>query len=154
MSQLEELRASYRPDRITTLFVGESAPASGRFFYSANSSLYHAMRRAFGGETTFLEDFKTRGFYLDDLVREPVNKLARQERSRLRWASIDGLSERLTQYRPTAVVIVMRAIKPMIRDAMRKAGILYEPFCAPHPAFGNWTRFHSAMTEIIHSLPA
>jgi hypothetical protein len=30
---VEALRASYRPSRITTLFVGESAPISGDFFY-------------------------------------------------------------------------------------------------------------------------
>jgi hypothetical protein len=36
---------------------------------------------------------------------------------------------------------------------MRMAGISYEPSCVPHPAFGNWTRFSNAMTEIIDDLP-
>lgn len=31
MEPVEFTRARYRPDRITTLFVGESAPASGAF---------------------------------------------------------------------------------------------------------------------------
>jgi hypothetical protein len=154
MNDLEELRRSFRPHRITTLFVGESAPQSGRFFYSGNSSLFYAMQRAFDGRATFLEDFKRSGFYLDDLVRVPINKLESRERSALRWKCVSNLADRLTGYKPEAIVIVMRAIKPMVLEAMRRAGIAYQPHCTPHPAFGNWTRFHTAMTAIIYSLPA
>jgi hypothetical protein len=153
MTNFEELRKSYRPDRITTLFVGESAPDSGRFFYNSDSSLFHAMKKAFGGRPTFLEDFKKSGFYLDDLVLSPVNKLASRERSRVRRESVSILADRLKDYAPEAVVIVMRAIKPMVLEAMRVAGISYEPYCTPHPAFGNWHRFHTAMGEIIDRLP-
>jgi len=152
MNDLEELRRSFRPQRITALFVGESAPHSGRFFYSGNSSLFYAMQRAFGGKATFLQDFKRSGFYLDDLVPMPINKLESPERSALRWKFVASLANRLRDYKPQAIVIVMRAIKPMVLEAMRGAGISYEPHCTPHPAFGNWTRFHTAMTEIIDSL--
>jgi hypothetical protein len=153
MSELEELRKRFRPDCITTLFVGESAPDSGRFFYSGDSSLFHAMKKAFGSHATFLDDFKLNGFYLDDLVLTPINKLEKHERSRLRQTSVAGLADRLIEYKPKAIVVVMQAIKPMVHEAMRKAGISYEPFCTPHPAFGNSSRFHTAMTEIIDNLP-
>ena len=153
MNELEKLRESFHPDCVTTLFVGESAPASGRFFYCSNSSLFRAMKRAFGNRETFIEDFKRKGFYLDDLVLTPINKLARPERSRRRENAVPELAERLAKYKPKAVVVVMRAILPMVRQAMHMAGISYEPFCVPHPAFGNWTRFSNAMTEIIDELP-
>jgi hypothetical protein len=153
MNRLEELRKSFQPDCIATLFVGESGPASGRFFYSGNSSLFRAMKRAFGDRETFLEDFKRNGFYLDDLVLTPINKLDRRDRSRRREEAVPELAKRLVEYKPKAVVVVMRAILPKVREAMRMAGILYEPFCVPHPAFGNWTRFSNAMTEIIDDLP-
>ena len=153
MSRMEELRRSFHPDCITTLFVGESAPDSGRFFYSSDSSLYRAMKRTFGNRETFLEDFKKKGFYLDDLVLTPINKLERRERSRLRQQAVPELAKRLIEYKPKAVVVVMRAILPKVRQAMRMAGISYEPFCVPHPAFGNWTRFTHAMTEIVNNLP-
>jgi hypothetical protein len=152
-SRLETLRKSFQPDCITTLFVGESAPDSGRFFYSGDSSLFHAMKRAFGSKETFLGDFKKKGFYLDDLARMPINKLERRERSRRREEAVPELAKRLIEYKPKAVVVVMRAILPKVRQAMRMAGISYEPFCVPHPAFGNWTRFSNAMTEIIDDLP-
>ena len=153
MNRLEKLRKSFGPGLITTLFVGESAPDSGRFFYNSDSSLFYAMKRAFGNRETFLEDFKKKGFYLDDLVRTPINKLERRERSRRREEAVPELAKRLVEYKPKAVVVVMRAILPMVRQAMRMAGISYEPFCVPHPAFGNWTRFSNAMTEIIDDLP-
>jgi hypothetical protein len=43
---VEVTRARYRPDRITTLFVGESAPASGAFFYHGDSAMLRYMQRA------------------------------------------------------------------------------------------------------------
>jgi hypothetical protein len=154
MNKVEDLRRSFRPDHITTLFVGESAPASGKFFYSGNSSLFYAMKRAFGGRMTFLGDFQLNGFYLDDLVLTPINKLTDRERSARRWEFVAQFADRLKLYKPKAIVIVMRSVKPMVVEAMRAAGIPYEPYCVPHPAFGNWSRFHIAMTEIIESLPA
>ena len=153
MNDLEKLRKSFRPSRIATLFVGESAPDSGKFFYSGNSSLYHAMKRAFGNGSTFLDDFRSKGFYLDDLAPIPINKLESRERARLRWTFVAQLTERLIEYKPRAIVIVMRAIQPMVEEAMHKARLSCQLFCTPHPAFGNWTRFHIAMTEIIDSLP-
>jgi hypothetical protein len=153
MNRLEELRKSFQPDCITTLFVGESGPASGRFFYSENSSLFRAMKRVFGNRESFLEDFKRNGYYLDDLVLTPINQLERRERSSRRQEAVPELAKRLVEYKPKAVVVVMRAILPKVRQAMRMAGILYEPFCVPHPAFGNWARFSNAMTEIIDDLP-
>jgi hypothetical protein len=153
MNRLEKLRKSFHPDCITTLFVGESAPASGRFFYSSNSSLFRAMKRVFGNRESFLEDFKKSGFYLDDLVLTPINKMERRERSSRRQKAVPELAKRLVEYKPKAVVVVMRAILPKVRQAMQIAGMSYEPFCVPHPAFGNWTRFSNAMKEIIDDLP-
>ena len=46
MQPVEFTRARYRPDRITTLFVGESAPASGAFFYHGDSAMLRYMQRA------------------------------------------------------------------------------------------------------------
>lgn len=43
----ERLRARYRPERIVALFVGQSPPAGGTFFYFANSNLYRHTERAF-----------------------------------------------------------------------------------------------------------
>jgi hypothetical protein len=50
----ERLRLRYRPVLIRLLFIGESPPASGRFFYRQDSGLYRAIRDAFRRQDTIL----------------------------------------------------------------------------------------------------
>jgi hypothetical protein len=153
MRNFENVRSSYRPDRITTLFVGESAPHGGTFFYNQNSGLFREIRKAFQGKDRFLEDFKRHGFYLDDLSLEPVNHLARKDRIACCQKSVSAFAKRLRGYKPQAVVILLLSIRPMVFEAMREAGLSYEPFCTPYPGFGNQPRFHKTMTAIIPNLP-
>ena len=56
----EELRRKYRPGRVRLLFIGESPPASGRFFYRRNSGLYLAEHPALN----LIYRFKPRLCYL------------------------------------------------------------------------------------------
>jgi hypothetical protein len=153
MSHLENVRKSYRPDRITTLFVGESAPHGGTFFYNQDSGLFREIRKAFDGKELFLEDFKRNGFYLDDLVLEPVNHLDPKNRISHCRKSISSFAKRLTNCKPEAIVILLCSIKPMVVRAMHEAGLPYQPFCTPYPGFGNQLRFRRAMAEIIPNLP-
>ena len=76
------IRQSFRPEEIRILFVGESPPVGGTFFYCGNSQMFNNMNRVIGGhlfESTnnFLINFKENGCYLDDLVLSPVNKKSR-----------------------------------------------------------------------------
>jgi hypothetical protein len=153
MSNLENVRKSYRPIRITTLFVGESAPHGGTFFYNQNSGLFREIRKSFRGQTRFLDDFKRNGFYLDDLVLEPVNHLGPKDRRFLCRDSVSSFVERLKDYKPKAIVVLLLSIRPMVLDAIRAARLSCPVCCTPYPGFGNQPRFHKAMSEIIPSLP-
>src|SRR5436305_9653152 len=137
MTTLENVRKNFRPGRITTLFVGESAPHCGTFFYNQNSGLFREIRKAFQGTESFLEDFKKNGFYLDDLVLEPVNHLERRDRISACRESVSSFAKRLSNYKPQAIVILLHSIKPMVLQAMSEAGLFYTPFCTPYPVFGN-----------------
>ncbi|MBN9888690.1 hypothetical protein [Salipiger abyssi] len=96
---VEPLRASYRPGKIKVLFVGESAPAGGAFFYKQTGQVHGQFRQALaphiGDSPSFVEAFKQAGFYLDDLVLEPVNWLSRSDRQAIHAASIDSFAKRL-----------------------------------------------------------
>jgi hypothetical protein len=46
MEAVEATRARFRPERITTLFVGESAPVGGDFFYYGNNAMLNHVQRA------------------------------------------------------------------------------------------------------------
>ncbi len=69
----EELRRKYCPEQIRLLFVGESPPESGRFFYRRDSGLYQVVRDVFAAvapsvnDENFLKNFQASGCYWVDL---------------------------------------------------------------------------------------
>lgn len=125
----ESLRREYRPEVVRVLFVGESRPAGGTFFYARDSLLYHATRDAFlevygeacGRESSFPEFLKRRGYYVADLCPEPVNKLPRAAREHAREKGIAPLASLITDATPSVVVVVMLEIVPYVTRALREA---------------------------------
>ena len=78
----ERLRLRFRPERVRVLFVGESPPVAGTFFFAADSELYRATRDAFEAALPrfrnvdpFLKAFAESGCYLVDLSLDPINQL-------------------------------------------------------------------------------
>ena len=64
---VESKRREYKPSNTLVLFVGESPPANGTFFYCGDSNLAWYTREAFeaafgelGGASQFLETFRDR----------------------------------------------------------------------------------------------
>lgn len=144
----EALRTRYRPERIRVLFVGESPPAGGTFFYLGDSILYRAFREAFGNLEDFLVEFQKQGFFLDDLVPFPVNKMLQHERKRTRRAHIGSLSNRLRHYRPEAVVTVMKAIQADVTESIERAGLSFSHHAVPFPRREHRTRFVSEIRKL------
>ena len=162
----ESARRRYKPDVITVLFIGESPPSGGTFFYFCNSKLYRATERAFRDavpqllEDGFLDSFRRLGCYLDDLCLKPVNQLkkgGRAEKLQLdeeRQAGEEPLAKRIEEVHPRAFVLIGLGIESNVRRAVKRARCYERPFYAlPFP---NWprdvTRFHndlgSALVEI------
>ena len=86
----ERLRRRFLPERVRVLFVGESPPAAGSFFYAADSELYRATRDAFEAALprfrnvdTFLKAFAESGCYLVDLSLDPGESAHRPGRWQL-----------------------------------------------------------------------
>jgi len=128
----ERLRRRHKPGRITLLFIGESAPAGGTFFYAENSTLYFEMRlvfeaslkSVFQGSPQFLETFKALGCYLDDVCLEPVNHLAESDRKSRRLVAEAALAGRLEKHSPLAVVAIGKTTAaPHVQRAMAQANL-------------------------------
>ena len=151
---LEELRHSFRPPLVTTLFVGESAPAGGTFFYAADAQLYRTMRSAFGGDGDFLAHFKARGWFLDDLVLVPVNQLKAGERRRLHREWLPSLAERIAAYRPRLVVSLLLSIGGVVAEAVARSGIAgLGHHALPYPGNRQQLRFKRELSHIVDRLP-
>jgi hypothetical protein len=143
------------------LFVGESAPAGGTFFYAADSTLYREMRAAFAaalpqtfGSGAFLETFRTAGCYLDDLCLEPVNNLPRRERRERRTQAEGALARRLRRYRPQGVVAIGKTTAgPHVRLALTRAGVTDVDFAVVsfpgRPA--HKAEFHRELRSLLRS---
>jgi HEPN domain-containing protein len=157
MNAVEATRARFRPDRIATLFVGESAPVSGDFFYYGNSAMLTHMRSAvelaLGTDGNFLERFKAYGWYLDDLVLTPVNHLTKAQRRAQCLDAQKSLADRITAYQPEAIVSLLMVIEPFVDAAAIKAGSNAPRYAVPFPGMGQQARFQVAMARIIPELP-
>lgn len=141
----ERLRQSYRPNRVQILFIGEAPPASGRFFYCADSGLYRAIRdtffAAFPGMpgAQFLNSFRSLGCYLVDLCGRPVDPMSVGSRQRVCLAGEARLSRRIRELRPKAIVAVVRSIGINVSRAELRANWSGPHFELPYP--GRWDRY-------------
>ena len=147
----ERLRRSFRPGELRLLLIGESAPASGRFFYQRDSALYRAVRDAFRivetgiTDESFLEAFQASGCYLIDLCAEPVDHLDSKSRRAACRASETSLSRRIVSLQPPAIATVVRSIEANVARAISSAhwhGPLHH---FPYP--GRWSRYRSAFVD-------
>ena len=130
MKDAQKTRELFKPINVKVLYVAESPPTGGTFFYFENSNLYFAILDAFEGyfenisfkETTaFLNFFKSIGFYLEDLCLEPVNKLSKRERLKKRQGGIVRLSRIIRELSPRAVIILMKGIENQAREAIQQS---------------------------------
>lgn len=164
MSELsfEELRLSYRPNKIRVLFIGESPPAGGSFFYRSNSNLFRRTQEAFaivydgecGQGTDFLQFFKSIGCYLDDLCLDPINDLDNSARRRRKHAAaVPSLAERIRSATPRAIVVVMLAISRNVQDAINIARIgRLSTYFLPFPAQGHQRRYVEGLVTTLQEL--
>jgi hypothetical protein len=138
----DRLRKSYRPNPVRILFVGESPPASGRFFYQADSGLYRAVANTFAtafpslSKREFLDAFRSLGCYLVDLCGQPVDHMTRHARECICHAGETRLARTIRELHPKALVTLVRSIGPNVRRAKDRAGWSGLYLELPYP--GRW----------------
>jgi hypothetical protein len=160
---LEDLRKTYRPPDVRVLFVGESAPAGGTFFYQEDSTLWRYTRAAFSdvygfdcrGNDSFCEFFKSKGCYLEDLCTDPVNHMKPRERRQACIDAIPCLTNRLSSMSPRVVVCVKASIMRHVRSAMDEAGLQALPLHGlPHPACGHQREYATGLASLLRQFQA
>ena len=146
----EALRRAFLPEQVRILFIGESPPASGRFFYSGNSGLYRAVRDVFQAvdpsidDDSFLARFREYGCYLIDACPDPVDQLEAKER---RAACVEGeasLSRTIRRLQPEMIVSLVRSIRENVERAIQMAGWHGPILDVPYP--GRWIRHREIFT--------
>jgi hypothetical protein len=152
----EALRESYKPIQTKLLFVGESPPASGKFFYHKGSMTTFTSRafekvfdRVFSDTSSFLKFFQHSGCYLEDICLEPVDKMTQKERTMMLKNFIEYFSSRLKEYSPEAIVIVLKRIESYVKEALRKAEINCPIYTLPFPGFGHQNNYINELCKIL-----
>ena len=156
----ERLRRRYRPDTIDILFVGESPPASGRFFYRQDSGLYRAVFDTFRSveptieSVSFLSVFARAGCYLVDLCADPVDRLDTTSRRAACVAGEASLAATISRLKPRTIISVVRSIEDNVSRAANRACWSGEFLRLPYP--GRWKHWHAAFSDglapSIHAL--
>jgi hypothetical protein len=157
---VEKIRSTFRPRRINVLFVGESAPTAGKFFYKGDSSAFREMRKAFSkhlgrsfARDEFLGWFKKKNCYLDDLVLKPIDKEEPTQRRGARQASVADLASRIAACRPKSVVAIAKSIDRYVKDALRLSEADADYYCVSFPGNGQQGRFQIDMEVLLPNLP-
>lgn len=161
---LETIRSAYEPDKVDVLFVGESPPAKGHFFYADETPLHTATCIAFRSiydtrqlcPKDFLLLFSSKRCYLEDLCKTPVNHMRlKSRREAARRDGVEQLSRKIRDLNPTAVISVMRGITPhVIRAASNARVSLWFFFSLPFPRWPNRTRYIERLKHVLSFLKA
>ena len=156
--KVEELRKSYQPKKIKLLLIGESPPESGKFFYLESSMTTFTQRAfentfnlSFKNHKEFLQFFKKKGCYLDDLSSIPVNGIPPLRKEEVLSGSILSFSKRLTLYKPEIVVIVLKRIERKVNEALDLSRIQCERYTLPFPGNGHQNKYIQKLSKILKS---
>ena len=127
MIDVGAIRRAHRPEPIATLFVGESAPVSGDFFYRGNPLMTQivmsAIEASLPGQGT-IASFKANGWYLDDLSITPLDNLRGKARRDACVAARESLAERIAKHKPLAIVSLMLGIREDVEACVGFAAVI------------------------------
>jgi len=161
-------RNKYKPRRVNILFIAESPPSSGGYFYSEKTigkdHLFRETMKALEfwpsgrpmrkdcDKRSMLSEFRSLGFFLIDTCEFPVDKLPPRER---RISTIRGamtLPGRVGALCPDRILIVKKTVfKPAIQ-ALSKTGFARrvlntEPL--PFPSHGNQKKYRTMLRRLV-----
>jgi len=119
-------REKYRPETTDILWVAESPPVGGGYFYfekaSGGNHLFRETMRALGwwpmdepmhtgfDKSSLLRKFQGAGHYLIDLSPTPVDGLPPKERRIALRKSVPHMMDELTAINPNGVLIIKRNV--------------------------------------------
>ncbi len=155
----ENLRNGYKPVNVEVLFVGESRPQGGTFFYQKNSALYRETKKAFNSyfakDVFTLDNFKQWGCWLYDICESPVNNLNNHDRRLLIHENVSRLEGIVNQESPKIIIVCK---KTLVEQEIRESNIMniYHPedriFFLPFPGNGNQRRYREGLINLLNTI--
>lgn len=161
------LREQYRPSDVRLIFIAESPPVSGKYFYDKLGTVTEPLFRAMmfdilhiQPETKYegLMAFKDQGYLLVDATYSPVNTISsNSERDEVILADYPALVADLLEITPdrsTRIIIIKANVCRLldVRLTQDKFNVLNNGLVIPFPSTGQQGNFKRVMGTLIDSL--
>jgi hypothetical protein len=164
----ENARREYRPSKIRLLIIAESPPSSGGFFYFPKTigkdHLFRETMKTIGlwpqsasmprgvDKNPMLRSFQSRGFYLLDSSRYPVDKMPNLARRKAIQDQLPRLAEDVKRADPLHIVIVKSSIFGPVKRTVEEAGFgsrVLHNRPVPFPSHGNQQKYRTMMKRLL-----
>ena len=162
-SHYRKLRQKYLPEKIKLIFLLESPPASGGYFYDPDGTpteqLFSAMMKLIDyrpeSKTDGLKEFAKRGYVLADATYSPVNHI-KNERKR-NEAILKDLPDLIDDLRSMTgrqrvkLILVKANICQMLAGPLKAVGfnVINNGVIVPFPGSGQQKNFFTAIKQIL-----
>lgn len=157
-----DLRNKYLPKNIKIVFILESPPVSGKYFYNEEGSvkepLFSAMMKLIGlppgNKQEGLTYFANKGYFIVDATYEPVNKLKNKERNDKILENFEYLVKvliKLGDPKKINTILIKSNICRLLENKLLHLGykVLNNGIIIPFPSTGQQKKF---MTEALKVL--
>jgi len=157
----EEMREEYKPKKVKLLLVGESPPKDGVFFYGSSQKCQMttytsqafelAFNEKFKNIQEFLQFFKDKNCFLDDLCTEPVDKEDNNARNKKLQKSIPTFANKLRKINPEIIVIALMKIEQYVASAIKISKMNSQPtvYTLPFAGYGHQKKFKNKFVKIL-----
>lgn len=158
-----KLRAKYQPSKIKLIFVLESPPASGNYFYDptgrTTEPLFAGLMKAIGEQPATKEEglhaFPRKGFFLVDATYKPVNHIRNNKKRNERI--LQDLPKLIRDLKTTIrnkrvkIVLVKANICRLLEEPLTAAGfnVINNETVIPFPSHGNQKKFHQTIEKLF-----
>ena len=156
------LRNKYHPEELKLIFLLESPPVSGKYFYDETGKisepLFSALMKLLNynpdDKKDGLEFFKNKGYLIVDATYKQVNSLTGNERSTAILSDFNNLVddlERICPKKEMPIILVKANICILLEERLTANGfnVINNGAIIPFPSHGHQNRFHSEASKIF-----
>jgi hypothetical protein len=156
-----KLRNEYLPETLKLIFILESPPASGKYFYDKTGKitepLFNELMKTLDykpiNKKDGLDFFKSQGFFLIDSTYKPVNKMKEKEKENTILSDFNNLIDDLDTMssNKSPLILVKANICRLLEDKLKLKGfnVLNKGIVVPFPSSGQQKRFHVEISKIL-----
>lgn len=155
--KFEKKRNDFKPSKTKILFVGESRPSSGTFFYDKNSKLYRYTKEAFENVRIdfSLAKFKEMGCWLYDVCKEPISHIkSKSVKRKIIEKYIPDLISVIKDLSPKYIIVVKKTCMEKVFSSVLEMGHLLniDAFNTSFPSYGRQREYVNELTEILKNI--